>query len=329
MINAEFDIHPDDLWQVSRQQAQAVDPKDASDRIAICPSPLGEGYKRDIELRNGIDLTFHRYHLKDDLIVDRLPPGETGYLEWMFTLSSAFRLPNGVQVNQGQHLLAGAFSPGGTVEGLGHAPVIEVDIHLTPDQLKTLWDDEIDCLPSELQRMLALDESLPFSPVRDITPGMQIALQQMLDCPYQGRMKQMYLESKAIEVLVLWLDQAASSDRLSPHTPPRKVVDTDRIYQAKEILLQHLDNPPSLLTLARQVGLNDCTLKRGFKQVFGTTVFGCLHQHRMEKARSLLLENQHPITAIAQAVGYTNLSAFSSAFRKQYGISPRTMQGHR
>lgn len=200
---------------------------------------------------------------------------------------------------------------------------------MAPEQLKTILGDKIDCLPAELQRMLALDESLPFSPVRDIMPGIQIALQQMLDCPYQGSMKQMYLESKAIEVLVLWLDQAASSDLLSPHTPPRKVVDTDRIYQGKEILLQHLDNPPLLLTLARQVGLNDCTLKRGFKQVFGTMVFGCLQQHRMEKARSLLLENQHPITAISQAVGYTNLSAFSSAFRKRYSISPRTMQGHK
>lgn len=329
MMSAEFDIYPDDLWLVSRQQAQAVDPKDARDRIAICPSILGEGYKRDIELRNGIDLTFHRYQLKNDVIVDWVPPGETGCLEWMFTLSSAFRLPNGIQVNQGQHLLAGAISPGGNFEGFGYAPVIEVDIHLTPDQLRTLWGDEIDCFPSELQRMLALDESLPFSPVRNITPAMQITLQQMLDCPYQGIMKQMYLESKAIEVLVLWLEQAMSSDCPSGQTTRSKVIDADRIYQAKDILLQHLDHPPSLLSLARQVGLNDCTLKRGFKQIFGTTVFGYLHQHRMEKARSLLLENQHPVTAIAHTVGYTNLSAFSSAFRKQYGVSPRAMQGHK
>jgi len=329
MMNAEFKIDPDNLWQMSRQQAQAIDPRDASDRIAICPSALGEGYKRDIELRNGIDLTFHRYQLRDDLIVDRLPPGETGCLEWMFTLSSTFRLADGVQVSQGQHLLAGAISPGGTVEGYSHAPVIEVDIHLTPEQLKTLWSDEIDYFPSELQRMLALDESLPFSSVRNITPAMQIALQQMLDCPYQGVMKQMFLESKAIEVLVLWFDQAGSDDPPLYRPAGPTVVDADRIYQAKEILLQHLDNPPSLLGLARQVGLNDCTLKRGFKQVFGTTVFGLLRQHRMEKARSLLLENQHPITAIAQAVGYTNLSAFSSAFRKQYGVSPRVMQGYK
>ncbi|HIK15926.1 MAG TPA: helix-turn-helix transcriptional regulator [Leptolyngbyaceae cyanobacterium M33_DOE_097] len=315
------------LWQISRQQAQQADPQDAGDRVAICPSILGKGYKRDIELRNGIDLTFHRYQLRDDLVMDRVPAEETGYLEWMFALSSTVRLPGGVQISQGQHLLAGLITPGGNVEGLGYTTTIEVDIHLEPEGLKTLVGDQIDVLPTELQRMLERDESTPFSPVRSITPAMQVALQQMLDCPYQGVIKQMYLESKSVEVLALWLDQVHADDALSQPSPTLAVVDIDRIHQAREILLNQLDHPPSLLTLARQVGLNDCTLKRGFKQVFGITVFGYLHQCRMEQARSLLLENQHSVTAIAQTVGYTNLSAFSSAFRKRYGVSPRAMQG--
>jgi AraC family transcriptional regulator, transcriptional activator of the genes for pyochelin and ferripyochelin receptors len=329
MVSVISGIACDDLWQMSRQQAQQADPQDASDRLAICPAMLGQGYKRDIELRNGIDLTFHRYQLKDDLVVDRVPCGETGCLEWMFTLSSAFRLPNGVQICQGQHLVAGLISPGGNFEGRADTTTIEIDIHVEPERLQTLISDQLDVLPTELQRMLARDESLPFSPVRTITPAMQLALQQMLDCPYQGVIKQMYLESKSVEVLALWLDQARSSDSECRPFPTLPAIDIDRIHQAKEILLQQLDHPPSLFTLARQVGLNDCTLKRGFKQVFGTTVFGYLHQHRMEKARSLLLANQHSITAIAQAVGYTNLSAFSAAFRKKYGVSPRAMQAER
>jgi len=315
------------LWQVSRQQAHQADPQDLGDRLAVCPSVLGKGYKRDIELRNGIDLTFHRYQLKDDLVMDRVPAEETDCLEWMFALSSTVCLPKGVQVNQGQHLLAGLVTPGGNVEGFAHTVIIEVDIHLEPERLKALVGEQVDILPIEVQRMLARDESLPFSAVRTITPAMQLALQQMLDCPYQGVIKQMYLESKSVEVLALWLDQVHADDATPQPSPARPVVDIDRIHHAREILLKQLDHPPSLLALARQVGLNDCTLKRGFKQVFGTTVFGYLHQCRMEQARSLLLENQHSVTAIAQAVGYTNLSAFSSAFRKRYGVSPRAMQG--
>ncbi|MBW4539455.1 MAG: AraC family transcriptional regulator [Myxacorys chilensis ATA2-1-KO14] len=316
----------DDLWQISRQQAHYADPQDATDRIAVCPSVLGEGYKRDIELRNGIDLTFHQYQLKDNLVVDRILPGEVDYLEWMFTLSSAFRLPNGVQMSQGQHLLAGLVSLGGTVEGLAHTPTVQIDIHLEPERFQTLIGGQVDILPTELQRMLARDEAVPFSSVRTITPTMQLALQQMLNCPYQGVLKQMYLESKSVEVLALWLDQACSSGTLPQRATTPRATDVERIYQAKDILLRQIDNPPSLLTLARQVGLNDCSLKRGFKQVFGTTVFGYLHQHRMEQARSLLLEHQCSVTEVAHKVGYKNLCAFSTAFRKAFGVSPRVLQ---
>jgi AraC-like DNA-binding protein len=143
------------------------------------------------------------------------------------------------------------------------------------------------------------------------------------------------LESKSVELLTLWLDQAISDERSdetfppqssrSPRLPSNDLV--DRIYRAKELLSQQLDNPPSLMTLARQVGLNDCTLKRGFKQLLGVTAFAYLHHCRMEQARSLLMENQQSVMAIAQAVGYTNHSAFSAAFRKKFGISPRAMQG--
>ncbi|KAM3096813.1 helix-turn-helix transcriptional regulator [Phormidesmis sp. 146-12] len=316
----------EDFWQVSRQQARQVDPEDKSDRIAECPQMLGKGYKRDIELRNGIDLTFHHYQLKDDLIVACIPPGDIGCLEWMFTLSSGLQLPNGVQLNQGQHLLAGSISPGGQFQGLSRTTTIEVDIHLELEQFRTLIGDQIESLPPEIQQMLDGDEAIPFSPVHTITPAMQLALQQMLGCPYQGMVKQMYLESKSIEVLALWIDQACSSDAsIARSTVPRSK-DIDQIHHAKEILLQQLDNPPSLLALARQVGLNDCSLKRGFKQVFGTTIFGYLHQHRMEQARSLLLDRQWSVTEVARKVGYRNLCAFSTAFRKTFGVSPKTLQ---
>lgn len=324
MTGVLSDTTCEDLWQVSREKARQADPEDASDRLAECPPMLGKGYKRDIELRNGIDLTFHQYQLKDDLVIASVPPGETHCLEWVFILSSEFQLPNGVQINKGQHLLAGLISPGGHFQGLAHTSTVEVDIHLEPERFQALIGHQVDKLPLEIQRMLIRDEAVPFSQIRTITPAMQLALQQMLNCPYQGMIKQMYLESKSIEVLALWLDQACLSHSEPPMTSRAK--DIDRIHQAKEILLRQLDNPPSLLDLARQVGLNDCLLKRGFKQVYGTTVFGYLHQHRMEQARALLLDRQWSVTEVARKVGYKNLCAFSTAFRKSFGISPKAMQ---
>ena len=105
-----------------------------------------------------------------------------------------------------------------------------------------------------------------------------------------------------------------------------KPEDIDRIHHAKEILTEQIDNPPLLLDLARQVGLNDCTLKRGFREVFGTTAFGYLHDYRLEQARQLLLENRFNVSEVAVQVGFGSCSYLSRVFRKKYGVSPKQYQ---
>ncbi len=77
-----------------------------------------------------------------------------------------------------------------------------------------------------------------------------------------------------------------------------------------------------MIDLARSVGMNDCTFKRGFRQVFGTTAFGYLRKHRMIQARQLLLENKMSIAEVARAVGYSHPGYFAAAFRKKFGVSP-------
>lgn len=63
----------------------------------------------------------------------------------------------------------------------------------------------------------------------------------------------------------------------------------DKIHHARAIIEQEYLNPPSLHQLALRVGTNECTLKRGFKTVFGTTVFGHIFEYRMKMACRYLL----------------------------------------
>ncbi len=64
------------------------------------------------------------------------------------------------------------------------------------------------------------------------------------------------------------------------------------------------------------------TLKRGFRQVFGTTVFGYLHHYRLEQARQLLEAGDMNITETAHAIGFADRSYFAAAFRKKFGLNP-------
>lgn len=311
-----------ELWDESWQHPRNADPQDSSDLIAEYPAQLAKGYKRDISLRNGIDLTLHRYTFHEDVITVDRQPYETGCLEWIFNLSSTFKFWNGSYVTAGRHYVAGMFMPGGESLDLACDPRLEVDLHLEPELFKTLVGDRFHLLPPDLQRMAEVDESLPFSSLQTTTPAMQLVLEQILNCPYQGLTKQLYLESKCVEILALYLDAVMTQPAKSP--VKLQSDDIDRIHQAKEILIQHAEHPPSLLELARKVGINDCTLKRGFRACFGTTVFGYLHDYRMNRARQMLEAQNMGVQEVARSVGYASPSSFQAAFRKKFGVNPST-----
>ncbi|WAL62522.1 helix-turn-helix transcriptional regulator [Thermocoleostomius sinensis] len=188
------------------------------------------------------------------------------------------------------------------------------------------FDADNSPLPLPLQRLLEGKEDDRFhQAIGRITPAMQTALQHILACPYQGAMKRLYLESKVLELLALQIYQWAEDQTRSTKgmARPLRPDDIERLHHAREVLMQNLAHPPSLIDLARQVGLNDYKLKQGFRQVFGTTVFGYLQMHRMNQAKQLLADSTLSVAGVAQKVGYTSQSRFCDAFKRQFNISPK------
>ena len=200
--------------------------------------------------------------------------------------------------------------------------MILCEIRITSDALSNLIDDQFEQVPLELRQIAFGTYQGAYFKTGKTTRLMQTTAAQIFNCPYQGLTKRLYLESKVIELIAFYLHQL--SQDTTPHNSSLllKRYDIDCIHQAKEILLGNLENPPSLCELARQVGLNDCKLKRGFRQVFSTTVFGYLHQRRMEKAWELLKLGRLTVTDVAGSVGYASLSSFNAAFKCRFGINP-------
>jgi AraC-like DNA-binding protein len=98
---------------------------------------------------------------------------------------------------------------------------------------------------------------------------------------------------------------------------------SEKIRQAGMILNREYANPPPLAVLAKHLGISETQLKSGFKTINGTTVLQYCINKRIDAARLLLQENRHSIAEIADIVGYQDHSAFSRAFRRITGRSPR------
>lgn len=157
---------------------------------------------------------------------------------------------------------------------------------------------------------------------KEIDPKASLILREMMACPYSDSMRKLYLESKAMELITIYLQTFLYERKPQTGTSGLSRSDVEKISRAKELLLERMETPPSLLELSRMVGLNDYKLKIGFKEKFGKTVFGYLREKRMERAMQLLQAGNSSVSQAATLVGYANFSHFSEAFRKQYGFNP-------
>ncbi len=156
-----------------------------------------------------------------------------------------------------------------------------------------------------------------------VTAPMKLLIGEIINCKKQGVFKKLFLESSIIELLLLQLEQHNSSE-CGIFCASRKN-EMDKMHHAREIILNNIDNPCSLIDLARQVGTNEFSLKRGFKEVFGTTVFGMLRDERLQRARQILSGGDMNINEVSERLGYSTPSHFIAAYKKKYGITPGSL----
>jgi AraC-like DNA-binding protein len=98
--------------------------------------------------------------------------------------------------------------------------------------------------------------------------------------------------------------------------------DRDKVIKAREILIKQIGEPITIKELSRKVAMNECYLKKGFKEMFGTTIFDFYQTQRMEHAKYLLYEKGLNVTEVALMLGYSSISHFSTAFKKHTGLKP-------
>ncbi len=158
---------------------------------------------------------------------------------------------------------------------------------------------------------------------KNICCNTQLLLQQIVSTKYTAHYKELFIESKAYELLLCTLNYI---EGLNTNCENCKFLlqplEKEKIILAREIILQNLQEPPTIPELSRQIGINQCYLKKGFKEIFKSTVYEFVLEQKMMKAKLLLSQNNKTISQIAEEVGYSNTSNFSNAFKRYTGMFP-------
>ena len=178
-------------------------------------------------------------------------------------------------------------------------------------------------LASRKDEVLAFKHPQSFHKIFPVCNRKRMVLDALLSNSFSGASANIYINSKVHEVLLYSVEclieekEEGFACKFLEEESGR-----DRIYKAREVLLDHIGNPITIKELSRKVAMNECYLKKGFKEIFGTTIFDFYQQQRMEHAKYLLYEKSLSVTDVSDLLGYSSISHFSAAFKKHTGLKP-------
>lgn len=265
------------------------------------------------------DRKSNSYHIKD------ITFNMIFVIKGKISISGDKKEDNYIQIGDNQHNLY-AMS-GTTIRVAIENPEDEIIcINLSADFLNRYLPVEH---PAYLQLMMASSNHNLFSLSTlnmPISPEMHGILQRIGNPGPRGFCEQLMLESKAVELLAHQIAHFEQIDERSEISFLKKE-ELERMQKVRDIIINQSGAQISLRTLAHMVGTNEFNLKRNFKLAFGNTVYGYLNQYKMEKAKSLLTDENLSIADVSQRIGYKHPTHFTSAFKKYFGYLPTRIKG--
>ncbi len=172
--------------------------------------------------------------------------------------------------------------------------------------------------------VLAFNHHSSFSKMLPLCGKTRMAIEALLNHTYTDTLENIFINAQTQILLLYSMDCMLGEKEETSFTCKflANEADREKIIKAREILLQHIGEPITIKTLSRKVAINECYLKKGFKEIFGTTIFDFYQSQRMEHAKYLLYDKGLSVTEVSLLLGYSSISHFSTAFKKHTGIKP-------
>jgi AraC-like DNA-binding protein len=193
-----------------------------------------------------------------------------------------------------------------------HALSIDIDSNFFKGLIFSTVDDVDDLFNNFIKGQ-------PFQSILMLQPRMLEVVNHILQCPFKGLTRYLFIESKVMELLALQIDQIKNSSSVMD---PISRADVEKLSALRDFVEKNYLEPLSLAGLSKSFSLNEFKLKKGYKLLFRTTVFGHINSLRMDKARLLLSQKEMTVSEIASFIGYKSIGSFSAEYKKRFGHAP-------
>ena len=223
----------------------------------------------------------------------------------------------------------------GTIHGAYGAGLYTIHLPAEEDLLimlslvhRKLFFEEIDCgviqVPPELLRVVSGNtregQQFLFQDIFHL-PAVD-AVRDVVNHTERGLLHSAHASAKIYENMFLLLNEYKRLHERKYSRLVRDATKINTIRAAEKIISTRLQDPPTIPMLAKMVGINQQTLKMGFRQLYGKTINNYLNDRRLDQAGMLISTGGMSIAEVASAVGYSNGGYFSRKFKQKYGVTP-------
>jgi AraC family transcriptional regulator len=172
--------------------------------------------------------------------------------------------------------------------------------------------------------ILTFSHPSSFAKIIPLCNRMRLVLDGLLNHNYSDTLENIFVNAQTQMLLLYSMDCMLGEKEIETITCKflSNEADRDKLLKAREILIQQIGEPITIKELSRKVAMNECYLKKGFKEMFGATIFEFYQSQRMEHAKYLLYEKGLSVTEVSMMLGYSSISHFSTAFKKHTGLKP-------
>jgi AraC family transcriptional regulator, transcriptional activator of the genes for pyochelin and ferripyochelin receptors len=195
-------------------------------------------------------------------------------------------------------------------------------IHVLPERMAELFACYLPDLQPFAEKIIKEEAFVLHAPANSIDNKLRYLFDTFWECPALPALGKLYFESKMLELLCrqceLLIKPAAIQTGITK-------TELEKLYHAKDILINNLYAPPSLQQLSASCGLNEFRLKKYFKEVFHQSVYNFVCEERLRRARQMIFEGEKNISSIAYELGYAHPQHFHRAFKKQFGVTPKSL----
>ena len=288
-------------------------------RIDIPPA-MGEGYLLAANINPGISFVIMDFSLCEDLIFLRrksTAPGLSLFFNQQHSITDKNPNRANIFLSSTNYELEVSYSRNSRLKRVG--------IFFSPSFVSRCIKKDI------LFDLLAYaDDRLHNINKEPISFEYRLLLDEIFQSDTGSPLSHLLLHNRMLQLTEKFLQTFLTNGPL-PQPPPDlrtkgKEKDIEALMDIERILTDNqLNKFPSINRLSRMAMMSSTKLKAKFKQLYGMKLYEFYNRHRLEQAKELLKTGNFSVKQVGITIGFSNLSNFAKAFKKEFGILPKEM----